>query len=210
MIKILIVDDHAVVRAGIKQIVAETSDIVVVDEASQGNEALEKVWKKDYDVVILDITMPGKSGLEVLKEIKQDKPHLPVLILSMHPEEQYAIRTIKAGASGYLTKESIPDELLTAIRRVALGKKYISASLSELLAENLEFDMEKPLHTLLSDREYEVMMMLTSGKTVRQIAEELSLSVKTISTYRYRILEKMHMKTNAELIRYVIANKLLD
>ena len=210
MIKILIADDHAIVRAGLKQIVAETSDIVVADEASQGNETLEKVWKKDYDVVILDITMPGRSGLDILKEIKQNKPHLPVLILSMHPEEQYAIRAIKAGAAGYLTKESIPDELLAAIRKVALGKKYISASLSERLAENLEFDMEKPLHMLLSDREYEVMMMIASGKTVTEIANELSLSVKTISTYRTRILEKMYMKTNTELMRYAIANNLLD
>ncbi|MDH5406778.1 MAG: response regulator transcription factor [Candidatus Aminicenantes bacterium] len=210
MIKILIADDHAIVREGLKQIIRETSDMVVADEASTGQELLEKVWKHDYDVVLLDISMPGRSGLDILKQIRSQKPELPVLILTIHPEEQYAVRVLRAGASGYLTKESAPDELIKAIRKVSMGRKYVSSTLAEKLASEVDIISEKPLHQALSDREYEVMCMIASGKTVKEIAEELCLSIKTISTYRSRILEKMKMKSNAELIHYAIQNRLVD
>jgi DNA-binding NarL/FixJ family response regulator len=210
MIKILIADDHAIVREGLKQIVAETSDIVVSDEATNGQEALEKVEKNKYDVVVLDISMPGRGGLEVLKLLQSQKPKLPVLVLSVHPEEQYAVRALKSGASGYLTKESAPDELITALRKIAQGGKYITSSLSERLAFEIDTEAEKLPHETLSNREYQVMLMIASGKTVTKIAEEVHLSVKTISTYRERILEKMKMKSNAELIHYVIRNKLIE
>jgi len=210
MIKILVADDHAIVREGLKQIIADIPDMVVADEASSGQEVLEKASKHDYDLVLLDITMPDRSGLDILKELKSQRPELHILVLSIHPEEQYAVRVLKAGASGYLTKESAPDELITAIRRTALGGKYISSSLAEKLAFDLETGAEKPLHQTLSDREYQVMCMLASGKTVKEIAEELLLGIKTISTYRYRILQKMQMKNNAELIRYAILNRLVD
>ena len=210
MIKILIADDHAIVREGLKQIIRETSDMVVADEASTGQELLEKVWKHDYDVVLLDISMPGRSGLDILKQIRSQKPELPVLILTIHPEEQYAVRVLRAGASGYLTKESAPDELIKAIRKVSMGRKYVSSTLAEKLASEVDIISEKPLHQALSDREYEVMCMIASGKTVKKIAEELCLSIKTISTYRSRILEKMKMKSNAELIHYAIQNRLVD
>jgi len=208
--KILIADDHTIVREGLKQIVAETSDMVVADEASTGHEVLNKALKNDYDVVVLDITMPGINGLDVLKQIKAQKPKLPILVLSVHPEEQYAVRVLRAGASGYLTKESAPDELITAIRKVSVGKKYVSPSLAEKLAFDLEIDHEKPLHETLSDREYQVMCMITSGRTVKDIAEELFLSEKTISTYRARILEKMKMKSNIELTHYAIKHGLVE
>lgn len=210
MLRILIADDHPIVREGLKQILAETFDMVVADEASSGQEALDKVWKNDYDVVLLDISMPGRSGLDILKQLKSERPKLPVLILSIHPEEQYAVRALRAGASGYLTKESAPDELIVAIRKVSLSGKYVSSSLAEKLAFDLEIDTEKPIHETLSDREYQVMCMIASGKTVNEIAKELFLSVKTISTYRSRILEKMRMNNNAELIRYAIKNQLVD
>jgi len=209
MIKILIADDHTVVREGLKQIVAETSDMVVSDEASNGHEVLNKALSSDYDVIVLDITMPGIHGLDVLKQIKSQKPALPVLVLSMHPEEQYAVRVIKAGAAGYLTKESASDELITAIRKVSSGRKYITSSLAEKIASDLETDAEKLPHEFLSDREYQVMCMIAEGKTVKEIADELYLSVKTISTYRSRILEKTGMKTNAELTRYALQNSLI-
>jgi DNA-binding NarL/FixJ family response regulator len=210
MIKILIADDHPVVRKGLKDIIQATSDMTVSGEASKGQEVLENVKRIDFDVVVLDIAMPGRSGLDILKELKSGKPELPVLILSIHPEEQYAVRVLKAGASGYLTKDSAPDELITAIRKVSRGKKYISASLAEKLAYDLEIGAEKPLHETLSDREYEVMCRIASGKTVKEIAEELFLSGKTISTYRARILEKMQMKSNAELTHYTIKLGLVD
>ena len=210
MIKILIADDHPVVRKGLKDIIQATPDMTVSGEASDGQEVLENVRKIDFDVVVLDIAMPGRSGLDILKELKSGKPELPVLILSIHPEEQYAVRVLKAGASGYLTKDSAPDELITAILKVSRGKKYISASLAEKLAYDLEIGAEKPLHETLSDREYEVMCMIASGKTVKEIAEELYLSVKTISTYRSRILEKMKMKSSAELTHYAIKQGLVD
>ncbi len=210
MIKILIADDHPIVRQGLKQILLEESDVKVLGEAQNSHEVLNFVQKQNWDVVILDITMPGRGGLDVLKELKQQRPKLPVLILSMHPEDQYAVRALKAHASGYLTKDSAPEELVKAIRKILRGGKYISPTLAEKLAFDLETETEKPLHETLSDRESQVMLMIASGKTVSQIAEELSLSVKTIGTYRARILEKMKMKTNAELMHYVFKNKLIE
>ncbi|HEY4673195.1 MAG TPA: response regulator transcription factor, partial [Nitrososphaerales archaeon] len=195
MIKILIADDHAVVRRGLKQILAEEPNMAVFGEACNAQEVLKNVREQDWDIVILDITMPDRSGLDVLKELKRERPKLPVLILSIHPEEQYAVRVLKAGAAGYMTKESAPEELVKAIRKVLRGGKYISPSLAEKLAFDLETDSEKPLHETLSDREYQVMCMIASGKTVKEIAKKLYLSVKTISTHRARILGKMKMKT---------------
>ncbi len=210
MLKILIADDHTIVREGLKQILAEISDVVTTDEASNGQEVLQKVWKNNYDMLLLDISMPGRSGLDILKQLKSDKPSLKTLILSMHPEEQYAVRAFKAGASGYLTKESTPHELIEAIQKISVGKKYVSSSLAETLACHLEMESEKPLHETLSDREFEVMCMIASGKTVKEISEELSLSVKTISTYRTRILRKMKMKNNSQLTRYTLQNHLVN
>jgi two-component system invasion response regulator UvrY len=210
MIKILIADDHAIVREGLKQILAETLDMVVADEATTGNEVLEKVLENEYDVVILDISMPGRDGVDILKQLKGHNPRLPILVLSMHSEDQYAVRVLKAGAAGYMTKESAPEDLITAIRRIATGRKYISSSLAEKLAFDLERDSKKPSHETLSDREYQVMCMIASGKRAQEIAEELCLSVKTVSTYRARILEKMKMKNNAELMRYAIRYGLVD
>ena len=209
MIKILIADDHIIVRRGLKQIVAEFPDMIVAGEASNFQEVLDKVDKKDFDVVVLDITLPGRSGMDVLKQLKSQDSKLPVLVLSMHPEEQYAVRALRAGASGYLTKESAPDELIAAIRKVATGGKYISPSLAEKLAFELDTGTAKSPHEALSDREYQVLCMIASGKTVKEIAEELILSVKTISTYRTRLLEKMGMKSNAELTHYAIKNRLV-
>ncbi|HOK07675.1 MAG TPA: response regulator transcription factor [Syntrophales bacterium] len=208
-IRILIADDHPIVRAGFKQILSETPDMEVTDEAGNGQEAMECVRKKHLDVVLLDISMPGRSGLEVLKEMKEENPKLPVLIISMYPEEQYAIRALRAGASGYLTKASAPNELIAAIRKVAGGGKYISATLGERLTEFLGTDVTRPPHELLSDREYQVMLMIASGRTVSSIAEELCLSVKTISTYRSHILEKMKLKNNAEITFYAMRNGLV-
>jgi DNA-binding NarL/FixJ family response regulator len=210
LIKILIADDHAVVREGLKQIVADTSDMIVTDEASDGHEVLTLLSENNYDVVVLDIGMPGPSGLDILKQIRRESLNLPVLILSVYPEEQYAVRALKAGASGYLTKESAPDELITAIRKVSMGGKYITSSLAEKLAFELELDAEKPPHESLSDREFQVMCMIAKGKAIKDIAEELYLSPKTVSTYRSRILEKMKMKSNGELIHYAINNHLID
>lgn len=210
MIKILIADDHAIVREGLKQIVADTSDMIVTAEASDGHEVLALISQDNYDVVVLDMAMPGLTGLDILKQIKRETPELPVLILSVHPEEQYAVRSLKAGASGYLTKERAPDELITAIRKVSMGGKYITSSLAEKLAFELEVDAEKPPHKTLSDREFQVMCMIAKGRTIKNIAEELFLSPKTVSTYRSRILEKMKMKSNEELTHYVINNHLID
>jgi two-component system, NarL family, invasion response regulator UvrY len=210
MIRILVVDDHAIVREGLKQILADVNDMSVRDEAGNGQDALAKIRGNEFDVVLLDISMPGRSGLEVLKEIKAERPKLPVLILSMHAEEQYAVRALRAGASGYLTKASAPDELIGAIRKVSCGRKYVSSSLAEKLALELDIDTKKPPHATLSDREYQVMLMLASGKSVTEIADELCLSVKTISTYRSRVMQKMNMKKNAELTLYAIQNHLVD
>jgi len=209
LIRILIADDHAIVRKGLKQILSETSDLVVAGEAGNGREAIEKIYKSKYDLVLLDISMPGRGGLEVLSELKKKKPHLPVLILSMHPEEQYAVRALKTGAAGYLAKESAPEELIRAIRKVSRGGKYVTASLAERLASEIKINVEKPRHEFLSNREYQILCMIASGKAVKQISEELSLSVKTISTYRCRVLNKMNMKNNAELTHYAIQNYLV-
>ncbi|TAK08715.1 MAG: response regulator transcription factor [Candidatus Manganitrophaceae bacterium] len=210
MIKILIADDHAIVRRGLKQILAETPDMVVAGEAHNGQELLDKVRDHQWDVVVLDISMPGRGGLDTLKQLKSERPKLPVLMLTIHPEDQYAVRVLRAGASGYLTKESAPDHLVEAIRKVARGGKYISPHLAEKLAFNLESLSERPLHEALSDREFQVLRFIASGKTVKEIGEELSLSVKTISTYRTRILEKMKMRNNAELTHYAIQQKLVE
>jgi two-component system invasion response regulator UvrY len=209
MIRILVADDHTVVREGIKQILAGQEGMVVADEAGNGQEVLNKVMKEDYDLVLLDISMPGRSGLEILEEIKVVRPRLPVLILSMHPEEQYAVRMLRAGAAGYLTKASAPEELISAIQKVSGGGKYVTVSLAEKLAFELDAGAEKPCHEKLSNREYQVMLMLASGLSVSEVAEELCLSAKTISTYRARILEKMDMKKNAELILYAVKNNLI-
>ena len=209
MIRILIADDHAIVRRGLKQIVSEQADMIVASEAENAREVLDLVRTQKWDVVVLDINMPGRNGLEVLKELKRENPKLPVLILSIHPEEQYGVRVLKAGAAGYLTKDSAPDELVLAIRKVHRGGKYISASLAETLVYELVAKTDGPRHETLSDREYQVMTMIASGKTVGEIGEELSLSVKTISTYRTRVLGKMNMRTNAELTQYAIQNQLL-
>ena len=210
MIRILIADDHTLVREGLKQILSDLPDMAVSDEARNGKEVLDKVRESDFDVILLDISMPGQSGLDILKQIKLLKPKLPVLILSMYPEEQYALRTLSAGAAGYLTKNSIPDELIEALRTVSLGKKYITLSLAEKLAFDLDVNAKKLPHERLSDREYQVMCMIASGKTVSQIAREISLSVKTISTHRAHILKKMKMKNNAELTHYAIKHGLVD
>jgi two-component system, NarL family, invasion response regulator UvrY len=209
MTKALIADDHPIVRQGLKQILYEESDMETVGEAADSNEVLELAGQQDWDIVILDITMPGRGGLDVLKELRQNYPGLPVLILSIHPEDQYAVRALKAGAAGYLTKESAPEELIRAMRTVLKGKKYISSSLAEKLADYLEREDQKNIHEILSDREYQVMVMITSGKSIKEIAEDLSLSIKTISTYRARIFEKMKLKSNAELIRYAINKNLV-
>jgi len=210
MIKVLIADDHAIVREGLKQIVADTLDIAVAGEAKDGHEALDMISKNNYDIVLLDISMPGISGLDVLKQLRSQKPQLRVLILSIYPEEQYAVRTLKAGASGYLTKESAPDELVAAIRKVSSGGNYISRSLGEKLVSNLRRDDSKQPHEALSDREFQVMRMIASGKKGKEIAEELLLSVKTVSTYRRRVLDKLGIKNNSALIRYAMQNRLLE
>lgn len=211
MTRILIADDHTIVREGLKQILAETSDMVVAGEATNGQEVLDKVLKNNYDVVLLDISMPGRNGLDILKQLKIDNPRVSVLILSMYAEEQYAMRALRAGAAGYMTKESAPDELIQALRKVSQGRKYISPTLAEKLALNLEGgDEQKPPHETLSDREYQVFCMIASGKMIKEIADELALSVKTVSTYRSRILEKMGLKNNAALTHYAIQNKLVE
>lgn len=208
--RILIADDHAIFRHGLRQILEENPELTVVGEASNGQEVLDQVWKHDCDLLLLDISMPGMNGLEALKQLRSQKPKLRVLVLSMYPEEQYAIRALKAGASGYITKASASEELMEAIRKVSMGGRYVSASLAERLLLDLETDTDRPLHEALSDREYQVLCMIASGKTVSDIAEELCLSVKTVSTHRVRILEKMKMKNNAELTNYAIKHKLID
>jgi len=211
MIKVLIVDDHTIVREGLRQILEDTSDIAVTGEASSAQEVVNKVKTNNFDIVLLDISLPGRSGLDVLKQLKSIKPDLPVLVLSMHPEEQYAIRSLRAKASGYLTKESASDELIKAIRKVAQGRKYITSSLAEKLAFELEDSSSgSSSHEILSDREYQVMCMIASGKRIKEIADALSLSVKTISTYRTRILKKMNMRNNSQLIHYAIKTGLVD
>lgn len=208
MIRILIADDHFIVREGLKQIVSEMSDMLVLDEARDGQEALKKALANDFEIVILDISMPLKSGLDVLKELKEKKPSTNVLVLSVHPEEHYAVRVLKAGASGYLTKESAPDELVMAIRKISQGRKYITVSLAEKLAGEIEKPADAPLHSVLLEREFRVLGMIASGRSIKEISEELFLSIKTVSTYRSRILKKMGFRNNSELIRYCIENGL--
>jgi two-component system, NarL family, invasion response regulator UvrY len=207
--KILITDDHAVVRQGLKQILLEEFTRAEFGEATNAQEAIERVWRENWDVVVLDITMPGRSGLEVLKEIKKSRPKLPVLVLSMHPEDQFAVRILKIGASGYMTKESAPNELVGAVKKVIAGGRYVSPALAEKMASYLAVDVQTPPHERLSDREFLVLRLIASGKTPTAIAKELALSVKTISTYRMRILEKMSMSNNAELTHYAIQNQLV-
>lgn len=208
MIRILVADDHAIVRRGLKQIVMEESDLEVAGEAQNSQEVLDLIRRQTWDVVVLDINMPGRGGIETLREIRRDHPGLPVLILSVAPEDQYAVRAIRAGAAGYLSKDSIPEELVTAIRKVLRGGRYISDAVAEQLAIALDRESDRAPHELLSDREYQVLCLIASGKTISEIARELALSVKTASTYRARILDKMQMKTSAELIRYAIRNGL--
>jgi len=210
IIKVFIADDHAIVREGLKQILAETRDIVVAGEAESGLDAIKLFRKSDCQVMLLDISLPDRNGIEVLKQLKKEKPELAVLMLSMHREDQYAIRALKAGAAGYLTKQSAPKELVTAIRQVAGGLKYISAALAQELANHVNDDHEAPLHETLSDREYQTLIMIASGKTVGTIAKELSLSVKTVSEYRARLLVKMKLKNSAELTHYAIKNQLIE
>jgi two-component system invasion response regulator UvrY len=206
--KILLVDDHAVVRRGLRHILADELRRAEFGEARNAQEAINRVWKEKWDIVVLDITMPGRSGLEVLREIKRSKPKLPVLVLSMHPEDQFAVRILKSGASGYMTKESAPEELVGAIQKIVSGGRYVSPSLAEKMAMYLTEDIKTPPHERLSDREFQVMRLIASGKTVREIAEENFLSVKTVRTYRQRILEKMGLHRNAELTRYAIEHQL--
>jgi two-component system invasion response regulator UvrY len=210
MLRILIADDHPVFRRGLRQIIQETADMVVAAEAVDGREALLKARTGEYDVVLLDITMPIRNGVDVLSQLKHERPTLPVLMLSMHPEEQYAVRALRAGASGYLTKESAPEELVAAIRKVSTGGKYVSASLAERLASIVQEDGGPLPHETLSGREYQIMCLIAAGRTVSEAARELALSVKTVSTYRARILEKLRLKNTAELIRYATKNELVE
>lgn len=207
-IKILIADDHAIVREGLKQIVAEESDLKVTGEASNAKEVIEMISQSNFDIAILDINMPGKSGLDLLKDLKIQFPNLPILILSMYAEELYGIRALKAGASGYLKKASAPDELVAAIKKIVSGGKYISQALAEKLADTVDFSHNKLPHETLSDREYEIMCKIATGESAEEISNNLSISVHTFYTYRNRILEKMKMKSNVELTQYVINNKL--
>jgi two-component system, NarL family, invasion response regulator UvrY len=209
MIRLLVADDHALVRDGIRHTIERTTDIVMTGEARNGREVLDLAGKNDYEVVLLDISMPGRDGLDVLKALKAMPKKHAVLVLSMYPEEQYAIRALRSGAAGYLTKESAPDELITAIRKVSMGGKYVSETLAEKLAGAMGTSSVGAIHEQLSDREYQIMCMLASGMTQTQIADQLSLSIKTISTYRTRILVKMCMSNNAEITRYAIDNRLI-
>jgi two-component system invasion response regulator UvrY len=207
--RILIVDDHAIVRHGLKTLLSEEFHGAAFGEASDAREALEQLRKKEWDFALLDVTLPGKSGLDLLKELKAEWPSLPVLVLSGHPEDQFAVRVLKAGAGGYMTKESAPEELAKAIRKILAGGRYVSPTLAETLALGVTRDLTRMPHEALSDREYEVMSHIASGKTVTEIAEELSLSAKTISTYRTRVLEKLGIRNSAAIVQYAIRNGLV-
>jgi two-component system invasion response regulator UvrY len=209
MMRILIVDDHAIVRRGLRELLSDEFHGAAFGEASDAQQALEQLRKKEWDVALLDIALPGKSGLDLLKELKTEWPKLPVLILSAHPEDQFAVRALKAGAGGYMTKESAPEELAKALRKIMAGGRYVSPALAEMLALGVTKDPTRTPHETLSDREYEVMSRIASGKTVTEIAEELSLSPKTISTYRTRVLEKLGLKNSAAIVQYVIRNGLV-
>ncbi|WP_420993946.1 response regulator [Cupriavidus sp. 30B13] len=210
MIRVLIADDHQIVRAGLRQFISDEPDIRVEGEAASGDEVMTRLREREFDVVVLDISMPDRNGIDVLKMLRQRHPDLPVLILSTYPEDQYAINLIRAGASGYLTKESAPDDLVKAIRTVAQGRRYVSATVADLLIGGLEKPTNQPLHQTLSKREFQIFCKLSRGQSVSVIADELFLSVKTVSTYRSRILEKMGMKTNADLTYYAIKNGLVE
>ena len=210
MIRVLIADDHPIVRAGLKELLVRRLENVVCSEAENAQQALAEVQRHSWDVLILDIRMPGRSGFDVLGDLKQLQPKLPILVLSAYPEDQYAKRALKAGAHGYLKKESAPEELIQAVRKLLAGGRYVSPTLAEQFARDLHENTDRPAHDQLSAREFEILMMIGSGKTVTQIAEELHLSVATVSTYRTRVLEKMKMSTTAELMRYAFRNHLVD
>ena len=210
MIRVLIADDHALVRRGLREIMTESGQVEVVVEATNAAEALEAVGRQPFDVAVLDLALPGRGGLELLADIKRVCPALPVLILTVHPEEQYAVRALRGGASGYLTKETAPETLMEALQKVASGGRYVSASLAERLAVQLETGLDRDPHEALSDREHQVFRMLALGSTVSAIAAELSLSVKTVSTYRARVLEKMGLRNNAELMQYAFRHRLVE
>lgn len=210
MIKVLVADDHSIIRKGLKQILDDTEDMRVTGEAESGIQVIQMAQSGNYDLVLLDIMLPDKHGIEVLKQLRQNDPQLPVLILSMYPEEQYAVRSLKAGAAGYMNKQSAPAQLVTAIRQVASGKKYISTQLAEELAEGLTQGYQELAHQTLSNREYQTLCLMASGKKLSEMAKIMSLSPKTVSVYRARLLEKMKLKTNAEAIHYAITNHLID
>ena len=210
MIRVLLADDHAIVRAGLKELLTATGDLQVVGEATNGQEVLAAVRKGGFDVLVLDMSMPGRSGIELIKLVKAERPALRVLVLSMHSEEQYAVRAVRAGASGYLTKETAAEELVSAIRRVAGGGAYVTPETAERLVHDAGAGAEREPHKKLSDREYEVFRMIVSGRSVTDIAGALNLSVKTISTHKSRILEKMALPTQADLVRYAVEHGLLD
>ncbi len=207
--RIIIADDHMIFREGLKQIIDKSVNMCVVDETGDGAELLAKIRKEEYDLIILDITLPGRSGLDILSDIKSIRPKMPVLILSMHPEEQYALRALRSGAAGYLTKGCSSRVLLEALQKIAMGKKYVSAAMAELLANRLDSGSDGPLHERLSDREFQVMRMIAGGAPPKKIAAELMVGIKTVNTYRTRILQKMQMKCNADLTRYVIEQNLM-
>lgn len=210
MIRLLIADDHPIIRQGIRQIVAPAKDVIVAAEAGNGRELIDRARTVPHDLVILDLSMPGSDGLDLLKQLKHERPEIPVLILTMSSEDQFAIRALKAGAAGYLLKETAPAELLIAIRKALTGHRYITAGIAEKLADHLAADPDTPPHTTLSDREYQVMRMIATGTATREIAAQLALSAKTVSTYRARIFEKMRMHSPAELAAYVVRNRLSD
>ncbi|MBI3526565.1 MAG: response regulator transcription factor [Betaproteobacteria bacterium] len=209
MTRALIVDDHTITRAGLRRILSDTAQSIIVGEAANGAEAMELIMSQQWDIVMLDISLPDRSGLEVLKSIKNARPALPVLVLSMYPVDQYALRVLRAGGAGYLTKESAPDQLLEAVRRVTAGMRYITSEVAECIAQDWNRNPVQSVHETLSDREFEVMRLIASGRSVGDIAKDLSLSVKTVSTYRARVLQKLRLRHNAELTHYAVVNNLI-